>query len=961
MAANPATPDLVKALQEFVDWRKAHLSGDEKGEAQVYLDHLFQAFGNGGVHVAGATLEKRLKKNDQGGTAFADLVWKPRVLVEMKKAGSNLSKHYQQAFDYWVNLVPDRPQYVVLCNFDEFWIYDLNKQVHDPVDRLPLVDLPKRWEALSFLLPDAGTPVFQHDMVAVTREAASDVAHLFRAMLDRGIARDKAQRFVLQSVLTLFAEDVGLLPSHLYTTAIRDCLDGASPYLTLFGLFKEMDSPGVTGGGPYKGTPYFNGGLFATIEPFDLTKEELDLLHSAAITDWSKVRPAIFGTIFEDSLLKSDRHKYGQHFTDEADIMRIVGPTITRPWMAAINEAQTLKDLGRLENELIHFRVLDPACGSGNFLYLAYRDLRRVEKALHDKRALLSRSAKRKGQTTMEFVTVRQFFGIDIDPFAIEIAKMTLMLAKKLAAVDVNDERDVLPLDDLSANFWATDALDPAFRWPKFDVCIGNPPYLGRQKLQQERGASYLHTLDSWFPDVKGKADYVVYWFRLAHDQLPPGGRAGLVATNSVREGNSKIASLDYVVNNGGTIIEAVSSQKWTGTAQVDVSIVDWIKGRTNDPKVLVLPDGTSETLTYIGPTLSTHVDLTGALPLAANRKPKRCFQGQTPGHDAFVLDPATAILLASGPDAADVIRPFMTGKELNGSGTPERFVIDFSHPTKALAEKAAPAAFDHLKTNVLPHRQAKADKERADNAAVLTSNPKAKVNRHNEQFLDHWWHQAWRRPELLSSIANLDRYIALSRYAVRGRMSIYAFVDTDVRPMDKVVVFAFDDDYSLGVLQSNLHRRWFENRVTLGEAISYTNKTAFDTFPWPQTPSTAEVTAVAQAAAAILRYREDLLAKGITLGEMYDALRTPGKDPLADLHLKLDEAVVQAYHFNPKADPVEELLSLNETLAAADAAGTAIRGPGPTGVPGERITDYKIAAPDLIARARRSTMRAVR
>jgi SAM-dependent methyltransferase len=867
----------------------------------------------------------------------------------MKKAGVDLGKHYQQVFDYWINLVPDRPQYVVLCNFDEFWVYDLTRQVYDPVDKVLLIDLYKRWEALAFLLPVEVKPIFGHDMIAVTREAAADMAVLFNTLVARGIDRVVAQTFVLQSVLTLFAEDIGLLPGHFYTRAIEECIAGGSSYLTLFGLFREMNTPGVAGAGPYAGTPYFNGGLFAEIHPFDLTVEELELLNQASITDWALVRPAIFGTIFEDTRTAADRHKYGQHFTDEADIMRVVGPTITHPWLDRIASAQTLRELGALETELFNYRVLDPACGCGNFLYLAYRELRRVEKALHDKHTQMTTSAARRAQARLQYVSPSHFYGVDISPFAIEIAKMTLMLAKKLAADDLGDAGSVLPLDDLSTNFWATDALDPSFVWPPFDACIGNPPYLGRQKLQHERGASYLHALDSWFPDVKGKADYVVYWFRLANDRLGDRGRAGFVATDSIREGASKVASLDYIVGRGATITEAVSSQKWPGTADVNVSIVNWIKGEDDHPKTLVLPDGTKQILPFIGPTLSDQIDLTGARRIAANTKPKRCFQGQTPGHDGFVLNTSLAKRLCSGPCGTEVIRPFLTGKELNATGRPERWIIDFDQTAKAYAERAAPEAFAHIKDTVLPYREAKARGEASANAAALVGNPNARVNRHNEQFLSHWWQLSWRRNEMLAAIAPLTRYIGMSRYAIRSRMSIYAYIDTHIRPMDKVVVFAFDDDYSFGVLQSNLHRRWFENRASLGQAISYTNQSAFDTFPWPQDPSAQEVTAVAAAASRLLEHRQHLLADGIRLGQMYDALRTPGSDLLLDLHLELDNAVSAAYHLRSKTDPVLELLKLNRALAEDEVASRPVRGAGADGLPGIiRLTDFKIAQPEL-------------
>ena len=145
---------MKSSLAEFVRYRREHLDGDEKGEAQVFLDRFFKAFGHEGVAEAGGKLEMRIKKSDAKGTAFADLVWKPRCLVEMKKAGVDLSRHYRQAFDYWAELVPDRPRYVILCNFDELWIYDFSRQMDAPVDRIKLDDLPNRSDALGFMLPN---------------------------------------------------------------------------------------------------------------------------------------------------------------------------------------------------------------------------------------------------------------------------------------------------------------------------------------------------------------------------------------------------------------------------------------------------------------------------------------------------------------------------------------------------------------------------------------------------------------------------------------------------------------------------------------------------------------------------------------------------------------------------------------------------------------------------------------
>lgn len=264
---NPETADLRDRILNLAQWRKDYLRGDEKGEAQSFLDRLFRAYGHEGVQDAGAEFESRVRAKGDRGTQFADLVWKPRVLIEMKKAGTPLRPHYRQAFDYWMRAVPDRPRYVVLCNFDEFWVYDFDNQLDEPVDVVRLGELAQRWEVLGFLLPREVRPVFGNDLVAVTRQAAANVAKVFQSMKARGVNRREAQRFVLQCVMAMFSEDIGLLPRHTFTEALTEANDGVAAYDLIGALFREMNTPGTTAGGRYKGTRYFNGGLFSEVTP----------------------------------------------------------------------------------------------------------------------------------------------------------------------------------------------------------------------------------------------------------------------------------------------------------------------------------------------------------------------------------------------------------------------------------------------------------------------------------------------------------------------------------------------------------------------------------------------------------------------------------------------------------------------------------------------------------------------
>ena len=534
--------DKTKKLEEFVAWVDGHIKGDEKGEAQIYLNYLFQAFGHKGLLEAGAKCEERVKKNDTGGTSFADLVWKPRVVVEMKKRGADLKRHYRQAFEYWTYLVPNRPRYAVLCNFDEFWVYDFETQMDTPVETVKLVDLPNRYGALNFLFPGDVAPVFGNHHEEVTREAADKLAKCFNAMVRRGIERPLAQRFILQILMAFFAEDIGLLEKYLVKRLLDECKSPEDTYDILGGLFEAMNRASGNPGGRYKGVAYFNGGLYANPARVELIDEERSLLKEACDFNWSKVRPEIFGTLFEHSLGKEERHAQGAHFTSPVDIMKIVGPTIVEPWRAAIEGTKTLSEMQALAHRMQTFTVLDPACGSGNFLFTAYRELKRLEAQLYNRMADRFPKSVDVNQRTLGFVTTTNFYGMDVNPFAVEIAKVTMMLAHKLSIDELHVSESALPLDNLDSNIVHRDALvtDTGSRseWPTADVIIGNPPFLGVKKMKTELGQAYIERIRRAYPEVPGMADFCVYWIRRTHDALPLctaadplQGRAGLVGT----------------------------------------------------------------------------------------------------------------------------------------------------------------------------------------------------------------------------------------------------------------------------------------------------------------------------------------------------------------------------------------------------------------------------------------------
>lgn len=941
----------AQSIQKFVDYTKEYIKGDEKGEAQIFLDRFFMALGyEGGLKSAGADCEFRIKNKKNRSTSFADLVWKPRVLIEMKKRGENLIKHYQQAFAYWQRLVPNRPQYVILCNFDEFWIYDFDHDIDDPVDIVPIEKLYERRQSISFLNPRYEKPVWGAKKDDITASAVKDLAYIFRSMLKRGIERQKALTYLMQCIITLFAEDIGLLPNYLFSKLIKECLDDAGEifvipksYDIIGNLFVAMNTKGKTEAGIYKGVDYFDGGLFQNIYKIELTRSELLSLQLSSKKKWQKVNPAIFGSIFESALEDIERHKLGAHYTHEVDIRKIVYPVIVQPWEKRIEEAVTLDEYYKLLNELRNFKVLDPACGSGNFLFVAYKEMKKLEKTLL---TLIRENAKTKKQAKEfqeffeagNYVSTTQFYGIDIKPYAVELAKVTLMIAKELTIKEAADNSEALPLDNLDENIVCVDALlneDGTERqWPEVDAIIGNPPYQSKNKMQTEFGKGYINKLRKVYTKVPGRADFCVYWFYKAHKHLKKNCYAGLIGTNTIRENYSREGSLDYIVKNGGTIVNAVSSQKWSGEAAVYVSIVSWKKGKQKGTKEIFFADSRNKLVQFetetINSSLSLKTDVTSAKPLKCNQNPKMIFQGQTHGHSGFLLTVEKAKeILKRHPDYSGVLKPFLIGSELvaNWKSQPKRFVIDFT--LKDINEASTyKKLYKIIENKVLPEREAKAKKQEVDNELILSKNPKAIINKHHINFYNSWWKMSYGREGMLKKINKLSRYIACARVTQRP---IFEFICKDIHPNDKVLVFAYDDNYSFGIIQSNIHWKWVTTKATtLGSGFNYNVESIWDTFPWPQNPTKKQIGKIAKAAKALRDERNVIMENNkSSLRDVYRILEKPGKNKLKGLHSNLDNAVMEAYRFDKEKDILQQLLVLNEQIAQAEKNKMKAQAPG--------------------------------
>lgn len=736
-------------------------------------------------------------------------------------------------------------------------------------------------------------PVFRNNQLEVTERAARRMGQLLVELSGRGIDKLVAQRFILQCVLAMFAEDRQLLPRDLFISCVQECMSGANSYDVLGGLFREMNQQGITPAGRYQGVDYFNGGLFRGIHPIELTREELNFLDVSASENWSKVRPAIFGSLFEGTVDAQERHARGIHFTSEADIMKIVRPTISRYWEERIEAANTIPELSSLQLELQSYKVLDPACGSGNFLYIAYQELKRIEMLLLDKIAERRKSSR--DQLQMGFVTPQQFYGIDTNPFAVELARVTLMIARKIAIDNLNLYEPALPLDSLDNNIVCQDALFT--KWHQADAIIGNPPFLGGKHMRTALGDEYIDKVFKRFPDVKD-VDFCAYWFRLADNHLGEKGRAGLVGTNSISQGKSRIAALDYITQNNGYIHEAVSTQPWSGVAKVHVSIVNWCKEK---PQNYYLDN---VIVSQINSSLQATIDVSKAVRLKANLN--KCFQGITPVGTGFIItEQQVEDWVEVNSINQEILKLLSDATSLTESphSIPQRWIIDFNNMSIEEASNYQ-LPFEYIKATVKPER----DKNRRD------------VTRIN------WWKYGEKRPAMRQAIALLSCYFNIPRHS---KWFIFVPAQLNWLPGDSTTVVASDDFYILGILTSKIHRLWVKAQSsTLKGDTRYTHNTCFETFPFPQTPDNKLIDQIRAKTQKLHQYRsEQMEAKQWGITTLYNKFFNQPTSQLYKLHQQLDQLVMQAYGFDPSDDILEKLLLLNLELAEKEQQGEIIVG----------------------------------
>lgn len=760
-----------------------------------------------------------------GGIGWAD-VWKKGAFAwEYKGPGKDLNAAYLQLKKYADML--ENPPLLITSDTKRIEIHTNFTNTVKTLHVIELTDLadPAKREVLrsAFTNPEKLRPGVTRLMV--TTQAAESFSQLAHHLQDKSYEPQRVAHFLNRIIFCMFAEDVGLLPNKIFTKLVAASVAHPEAFETnAKQLFAGMAKGGAVA---FEVIDWFNGGLFDDDATLPLDKEELKLVLKCAELDWSNIEPSIFGTLFERGLDPDKRSQQGAHYTDPETIMKIVRPVVLEPWerewevekveigklaeraKKTVSEAAQKRYFAFLER-LHQFRVLDPACGSGNFLYLALKGLKNFEKrVIHEAEALgLPQQFPRVGPEAV--------LGIEVNPYAAELARVTIWIGElqwmiengfSAAKNPILRSLDGIECRDAILN---EDGTEPT--WPTADVVVGNPPFLGGSKMLGELGQAYCDRLRSLYEGrVPGGADLVTYWFEKARAHLAAGeiSSAGLVATNSIRGGASRKA-LERILDSG-RIFEAWSDESWINDgAAVRVSLVCFRcnagpMGTLNGKLVSTIRADLSEEEAF---------DLTTAKMLAENSG-AWAYGSQEKGNFSVSADVARDLLVRPNPHGQpnrDVIKRAVNARQLVQRRVDD-WVVDFGVNTTLETASLYEAPFSIVEQQVAPLRRAGRDKSQAK----------------------RWWLHARPSPKYRAAQAALPRVIATPCVS---KHRVFVFLQPSELADHQLVVVTRDDDVAFGVLHSRLHEAWTLRTCTwlgVGNDPRYTPTTTLETFPFPE------------------------------------------------------------------------------------------------------------------------------
>jgi len=850
--------------EQFITlWRNNTLS--ERGGAQAHFDDLCDLLGVDKPRDPESYCFERGAKKAGGGDGWAD-VWKRGCFGwENKKPGRDLNAALKQLTDYALRL--ENPPLLVVCDRERIIIHTAFTGYPDQPREIRIEELtdPGKLQLLRWVFTDPEKLRPEKSTAAITGEAAGKFAELAMAMRGRGLDGQQIAHFLVQCLFCMFAEDEELLPGSVFTGILKNAGDDAGKAASRISrLFVAMREEG---GGEYgdHDIAWFNGGLFKTVDIPALIPDDLAALHKAARMDWRAIDPTIFGTLFERSLDPTTRAPLGAHYTDTATIAKLIHPLITDPLLAQWQLAKAVITVGHNKEKrskaykianaawqeflmrLSSFRVLDPACGSGNFLYLALIALRDVE------RKVLIEAQELAGYQPELWLRTgsHNILGLEINDYAAELARTTVWIGDiqwcRRNGRDINRNPILRSLDSIEHRDALLNPDGSEASWPEADVIVGNPPFLGDKMMRGELGDEYVETLRKQYEGrVPGGADLVTYWFEKARAQIEAGKvmAAGLVATNSIRQKRNRVV-LERILAST-RIFEAWSDEEWVNDgAAVRVSLVCFGKGDT------IRLDGKPVTAIHADLTGNSQdcqsLDLTQAVPLPANKS--RSFFGLCLA-GPFKVDTATALAWLkdsgnpNGRHNSDVVRPIYNGSDITRRWA-GNWVVDFSALEQAdAADYLAP--FAHVVTMVKPIRAGNREAIRAEK----------------------WWRHGRHRPELRKVLHGFTHYIATPETA---KHRFFVKFPVQVAPEHKLIIIPRQDDTTLGILSSRIHCAWAiesGGRLGVGNDPVYNSSLCFETFPFPpgfdlaakDAPAEEPFATISTAAANLYDWREKWL-----------------------------------------------------------------------------------------------------
>ena len=825
---------------EFITkWRAAELK--ERSASQEHFIDLCRLLGEPTPAEADPTGEtycfERGARKDTGGDGWAD-VWKRHHFAwEYKGKRADLDAAFGQLRLYALAL--ENPPLLIVSDMQRFrirtnWTNCVSKTHEFGLD--DLADAATR-DRLKWAFSDPERLRPGETRQSLTEKAAQSFATLAQSLRERGHDPHVVAHFVNRLVFCMFADDVGLLPGHMFTRMLEQAQRAPAHFAELAGdLFRVMASGGRVG---FETVDWFNGGLFDDDTALALERSDIDTVLAVSRLDWSEIDPSILGTLFERGLDPGKRAQLGAHYTDRDKIMLIVEPVVIRPWLAewTAEKAEIAAELERAGsakspatrtkrrneaerryraflNRLRAFTVLDPACGSGNFLYLALQALKDLEHRVQfEAEALgLQRAFPEIGPANVK--------GIEINPYAAELARVSVWIGEIqwMRRNGFSEARDPIlkPLDTIECRdaILSPDDIEPD--WPKSDVVIGNPPFLGDKLLIRHLGNDYVsHLRRTYRGRLPAQSDLVCYWFEKAGKQIESGraGRAGLVATNSIRGGANRRAL--QAATDTRRIFEAWSDEPWViDGAAVRVSLICF--GSADKHSARARLDGESVEEIYTDLTGrrqgAAGIDLTAVRRLPANSNV--AFIGDAK-HGTFDVPGDQArewLRLPANPNGrinAEVLKPWMNGMDLTRRPA-GKWIVDFGWQMSEADAALYEEPFRWVQEHVYPSR----------------------CQNHRPAYRKHWWRHGEPRQGMWRALKGRRRYIATPRVA---KHRLFVWLDGRVCPDNQLVVVARDDDTTFGILHSRFHEVWsLRLGTSLEDRPRYTPSTTFETFPFP-------------------------------------------------------------------------------------------------------------------------------